>query len=206
MATKGVTQQALGDSIGKTRQAIGYYVDGSSSPDWETLATIAATLDVSADYLLGLSDAKSLDIEVRQVCDFTELSEAAVLGLDDLNWWYEVLDETGSVKINKDGIPWQVPHDGIMPSGILSRMLEDEEFRRCLGVISKCTASSVRKGFRAYDNSEPPCADESDGVRVNPFMRPFNDTSWDMEIGSLSRHFGNVVERIFQNYEKENPL
>lgn len=48
-----VTQSELGKAIGKTRQAVGYYSDGSSSPDWETLVKIADFFNVSVDYLLG---------------------------------------------------------------------------------------------------------------------------------------------------------
>lgn len=52
---KGKTQQDLAIYLGKTRQAISYYLDGSSSPDWETLAKIASFFGVSSDYLIGLS-------------------------------------------------------------------------------------------------------------------------------------------------------
>lgn len=47
------TQNELADYLGKTRQAISYYCDGSSSPDWETLAKIADFFHVSTDYLVG---------------------------------------------------------------------------------------------------------------------------------------------------------
>lgn len=52
---KGKTQQDLAVYLGKTRQAISYYLDGSSSPDWETLAKIASFFGVSSDYLIGLT-------------------------------------------------------------------------------------------------------------------------------------------------------
>jgi len=59
MEDRGVTQNALADYIGKTRQAVSYYCDGSSSPDWETLAKIAEFFDVSTDYLVGRTDEPS---------------------------------------------------------------------------------------------------------------------------------------------------
>lgn len=52
---RGVTQSDIATALGKSRQAIGYYMDGTSSPDWETLVDLAKYLNVSADYLLGLS-------------------------------------------------------------------------------------------------------------------------------------------------------
>lgn len=56
MEQKAITQNELAEHLGKTRQSISYYCDGSSSPDWETVAKIADYFDVSADYLLGRTD------------------------------------------------------------------------------------------------------------------------------------------------------
>lgn len=53
MDEKKTTQNELADYLDKTRQAISYYCDGSSSPDWETIVKVANFFDVSTDYLLG---------------------------------------------------------------------------------------------------------------------------------------------------------
>lgn len=53
MEKRKTTQNELADYLQKTRQAVSYYCDGSSSPDWETLVKIADYFDVSTDYLLG---------------------------------------------------------------------------------------------------------------------------------------------------------
>ncbi len=50
-----VTQSDIATALGRSRQAVGYYMDGTSSPDWEMLVDLAKYLNVSADYLLGLS-------------------------------------------------------------------------------------------------------------------------------------------------------
>lgn len=78
MEKQNVTQQELGNSLQKTRQAIGYYADGSSSPDWETLAKIAKYFKVSTDYLLGLTDTPTLNANIRQIADYTGLWGEAV--------------------------------------------------------------------------------------------------------------------------------
>ena len=46
-----VTQQDVADAIGKSRQAVGFYANGTSSPDWETIAHLAQYFNVSADWL-----------------------------------------------------------------------------------------------------------------------------------------------------------
>lgn len=64
--------QYLGD---KSRQAISCYCDGSSSPDWETLAKIAKFFNVSTDYLLGITDVKSADINQQWLVENTGITE-----------------------------------------------------------------------------------------------------------------------------------
>lgn len=81
MKENNTTQQQLADALGKTRQSVSYYCDGSSSPDWEALANIAKYFSVSADWLLGLSDVRSVNTDVKAVCKFTGLSEAAVTSI-----------------------------------------------------------------------------------------------------------------------------
>lgn len=78
MQDHGTTQQELAEYVGKSRQAIGYYADGSSSPDWQTLANLARYFEVSTDWLLGLTDAKSTDFDIQQTCKYTGLSEESV--------------------------------------------------------------------------------------------------------------------------------
>ncbi|MEF2838612.1 MAG: helix-turn-helix transcriptional regulator [Oscillospiraceae bacterium] len=44
------------DKLGLSRQTVGFYLSGKRIPDSETLAQICERCNVSADYLLGLSD------------------------------------------------------------------------------------------------------------------------------------------------------
>lgn len=83
MKERGENQTTLAEKIAEQfltiqRQTISLYMNGQSRPDTERLTAIAKTLNVSADWLLGLSDVKTFDGEFKQVCDFTKLSEGAV--------------------------------------------------------------------------------------------------------------------------------
>ena len=83
MKKRGENQTSLAKKITEQyvtiqRQTISLYMNGQSKPDTERLTTIAKVLDVSADWLLGLSDVQSMDGEVKQVCKYTGLSQAAV--------------------------------------------------------------------------------------------------------------------------------
>lgn len=59
---RGETQQSLADKISHyvpiQRQTISLYMSGQSKPDTERLTAIARVLDISADWLLGLSDSR----------------------------------------------------------------------------------------------------------------------------------------------------
>ncbi len=59
MEKHNTSQQMLGDFLERSRQAIGFYCDGTAAPDIDTLAKIADYFDVSADYLLGRTDDPS---------------------------------------------------------------------------------------------------------------------------------------------------
>lgn len=56
---KGYTQEEIADYLGFTRPTYTAYESGRRRPDNDTLAKIAKFLNVSADYLLGLSDVKA---------------------------------------------------------------------------------------------------------------------------------------------------
>lgn len=75
MSGNGTTQKDLAGVTGITRQAISQYMDGSVQPNIEKLYKISEFFEVSADYLLGLSDVKSFDIDIKAISEKTGLSE-----------------------------------------------------------------------------------------------------------------------------------
>ncbi len=91
MGDRGLNQTTLQAKIleqsGKTlqRQTISLYMNGQSKPDTERLTLLCNALDVSADYLLGLSQIESNDLMIQEVCEFTGLSERAITNIDRLS-------------------------------------------------------------------------------------------------------------------------
>ncbi len=72
------TLQEVADSIGITRVAMGYYEKGERKPDIEILYKIVDFYKVSADYLIGITDVKTPDIETKAIANSIGLSEDAV--------------------------------------------------------------------------------------------------------------------------------
>lgn len=75
------TQQQLAEETNCSRQAISQYLDGSNAPNVEKLSNIAQFFNVSTDYLLGLTDIQSPDVDVKAICKDVGLSEEAYLCL-----------------------------------------------------------------------------------------------------------------------------
>ena len=96
----GNSQLALSKALGVSRPTISGWLDGKAVPDILSLKKIANFFNVSADYLLGLSDAASPDVSLRAAATYTGLSEAAVQalhnGLDNVkcDWEPDMEQET----------------------------------------------------------------------------------------------------------------
>lgn len=71
-------------AAGVTRQAVSAYQDGSSQPTADTLTKISKHFNISVDWLLGLSEAKTNNPKVKEICEYTGLSEEVV---NALHYW-----------------------------------------------------------------------------------------------------------------------
>lgn len=78
MRARGENQTTLAAKTNMQRQTISLYRNGQSKPDTDRLAALAMVLGVSTDWLLGLSDVASPDLDIKAICQKTGLSETAV--------------------------------------------------------------------------------------------------------------------------------
>ena len=90
MESHGITQAKLSDMVRERggvlqRQTVSMYMNGQSKPDTERLTMICKVLNVSADYLLGLSDAEMPDLKIQALCRMTGLSGEAADNLLQFN-------------------------------------------------------------------------------------------------------------------------
>ena len=93
LALKNMKQKELAQKLGVTDNTISYFCNGERVPNTLQLIEISKILDVSADYLLGLSSESTTDKELSAVCEYTGLSEKSVLALqefkaDNKATWY----------------------------------------------------------------------------------------------------------------------
>lgn len=73
-----MTTTEFAEKVGLSRQTMGFYLNGDRIPDSATLIQICEACNVSADYLLGLSDVSSPDIQIQEIVKATGLSEKNV--------------------------------------------------------------------------------------------------------------------------------
>ena len=80
-ALNGVSQQNFANAINISRMSVSHYENGTRNPDINVLQKTAQFFNVSADYLLGLSDVKNTDTDLQAICKALNLSEKAVENL-----------------------------------------------------------------------------------------------------------------------------
>ena len=77
-----LTQKQFAEKLGVSRSTICLYEAGTSMPDAEFMHNLAQIAPFNAEYLLGLSDVKTHQMDIRDICRQTRLSEAAVRQLE----------------------------------------------------------------------------------------------------------------------------
>ena len=81
---RGITQQELADAIGISKGGLCYYENTNRAPDITVLEKFADYFKVSADYLLGRTNAQTQKAKLQAVCNHTGLSDKSVNLLSDL--------------------------------------------------------------------------------------------------------------------------
>ena len=71
-------QKELANYLGVTDNTISYFCSGKRTPNTAQIGLIADFFNVSSDYLLGRTDAWTTDKDLKFVCEYTGLSEAAI--------------------------------------------------------------------------------------------------------------------------------
>lgn len=80
----GETQDEMGKRLGGlTRNTIAQYYNGKRVPDAPHLYKICTACNVSANWLLGLSNVQMPNADIQAVADYTGLSEQAIKELHD---------------------------------------------------------------------------------------------------------------------------
>lgn len=93
---------AFAKALGYSQQTVNYWLNGKRVPDAPNLIEISKKMDVSMDWLLGLSDVPSPDTSIRAAADYTGLSQRAVETLHRKNFAEGIFtsDDEESIEIH----------------------------------------------------------------------------------------------------------
>lgn len=100
LAQPDVSQTKLADFVGVTRQAISSYSLGTSVPDMDRFERISEFFEVSADYLLGKTDVKQVDLSLQDISNKLGLSEGAINCIIDMGRLRTRYDPVEGVKFS----------------------------------------------------------------------------------------------------------
>jgi len=63
---RGLLQKDIADFLNISKSAYGYYEQGRNEPDIQTIVKLSEFYNVSADYLLGITDVQSSDLSKKE--------------------------------------------------------------------------------------------------------------------------------------------
>ena len=119
-------QKELAQELGVTDNTISYFVTGARVPNLEQITKIAKYLDTTTDYLLGITDVKTPNLDTRLISEKTGLSEKAISLLTEWN------QETGPVSMYGG-------KKSFKPSKIINRLISVPGFYMLLLDIARLT-------------------------------------------------------------------
>lgn len=164
-----ITQQQLADVLNVKRQTISLYLNGVSLPPIEKVVEIANYFNVSADYLIGLSSIKSTETSIKEMCEYTGLTERA---LQVLHLYAEYTEENPE-------------HNFIKTLNFLIESAKESASAHFINLTSQSPASANLNTTAEILNKKESCADllKEISIYIN-----FKDTGSNFEVSS----FGNV--------------
>lgn len=78
IADKNISLEKIGKEIGISKSTLSKYTNDEAEAPIGNLVKLANYFNVSADYLLGISEAKTNNKKLQFVCDYTGLSAEAI--------------------------------------------------------------------------------------------------------------------------------
>jgi len=136
MKENEISQTTMANYIGCTRQAISQYTSGKNLPNIEVLFHISKFLNVTTDWLVGLSNAKTHDASIQSISKKTGLSEKAIINISNDSF---ALEDNHTLKYH------------FLYFTYLNKVLEHEKFTQI--VTSLQDVYSTYKSLMDYKNA-----------------------------------------------------
>lgn len=176
---KGETQLEMANALGLAQRAsIDQWESGTRFIKAGQLAEIAQHLGVSADYLLGVTEAATTDRDHRFACDYTGLSQGAVDKLKEMR-------ECG---------------DGVL--GIISKLLSSYDmYKALLEIRAAQTIHGTCNDGRGYEREMVSLIQlmqmqDDDGAEDDGGITVAKETYRDFLMQDACKLFGSAIDEI----------
>lgn len=203
---KDISQNQLAGIVGKTRQAVNSYTLGNTAPDSDTLTKLSEYFNVSVDYLLGLSDVRTVDKDIKFICDYTGLNEKVVSILHSEVDIYKDMKEVFGEEIYKEYGPFIPPN-----YFVLNDLIQYTFYKSFSQIICEAIAVMLKLDKIKKDNS----------VKIEGFINRYTgeqvykyDENSEKQINDLeekkeylmfkiSNKMQNAVKQIYLHYKED---
>ena len=138
------TQAEFAQFLGISRATVGFYENGERIPDALVLRQIAERCGVATDYLVGLSDMKTTDRDLRAINNITGLSEEAIHALKALNCVADVSTKPDDT-YDLEPVP---------PISIVNKIIENPTFLLAIIEFSQCIKLTKQSEKSIVTNSD----------------------------------------------------
>lgn len=186
------TSRDLARALDVSFSAISNYQLGKRTPDIVFLQKVARHYNVSADYLLGLSDVKSTEQDMKIACELTGLSEEAIYSL------YEITKGEDRTLYSSNILSFLnyiiVKHDISNLSERVSDIVKLKKEEIMLEKYTQLSADERKNTGRTMNAYEV----------GNVFALSNKNEEIDIAIFRLSKYMSNLIENIAEYELKHN--
>ena len=179
----GLSLEQMAEKLKVTAQSLSLYERAQRTIHIDLLSEISKQFNVSADYLIGLSDVPSLDTNIQAVCEYTGLSEKAIKMIKQNTEIGEVVLSFSRLEITETNNNF-----------VLNTLLENNDFWE-LFVHLWFLRNEANKDFVIPDALSELVADENESVEKKTVFELFNKKSFIKEQCELSRY---KAQRTFE--------
>ena len=81
----GISQNVIAEKLEVSKSVLSEWASGKKKPSLKNLCNLSQYFGVSADYLLGITDARSVEPDIRAIQEYTGLSDNALKTLRFFN-------------------------------------------------------------------------------------------------------------------------
>ena len=145
---KGYTQDDVASALGVKRELVSFWEHGKRELKAGYLIEIAKFLDVSTDYLLGVSENKSLDPKLQNAAAYLGVSEKAVKGIkESIDVINTQISEEENSEITRSVIDTVFSSDKRFLSTLVM-IVAEMRGRKDIDVY--CSAPALKEGHKVY--------------------------------------------------------